>query len=406
MKKSTAHISLIVVLLTLVCLPRVSIDLYLPSLPTMLAELDTSPETLQLTLSLYMVGYAISMLICGPFSDRYGRKPVLVAGISVYIIATLVCVFSTSVWAVIAARVFQALGGASGTVIGRVMVRDQFDKTEQVRVLTYLSTGMALSPVIAPIVGGVIETYIGWRGNFVAFGIYASVALAMVFFLLRESHTKLNYDAINAGNILSSYKMLLGERYFMGYSLTISFAYCTYFAFISASPYLFQNTMGLSPIAYGVIFAISVTGYIVGSTLARKLSKKHDMDLLLNFSVLLNLIAAAALAACSMLAPKALLGIMVPMIVIMVTVGIIIPVCQVSVLQPYSKILATASGFFFFIQMIVAAVCGVIVGLLSHASPAPMAFVILASSVILGICFHTLIWRPKKQEFTLGDMKS
>lgn len=406
MRKNTAQTSLILVLMALVCLPRVSIDLYLPSLPSMLVDLDTRPETLQLTLSLYMVGYAISMLICGPFSDRYGRKPVLVAGISLYIVATIVCVVSTSAWAIIVARIFQALGGASGTVIGRVAVRDQFDKAEQVRVLTYLSTGMALSPVIAPIVGGVLQTYVGWRGNFVVLAIYGSIALASVLFLLRESHTRLNREATRAKSILSTYKRLLGERYFVGYSSTISLAYCTYFAFISASPYLFQTTMGFSPIAYGSIFAISVAGYIVGSTLARTMSKKHEIDVLLNIAILVNLAASAILTACALLIPQSIFGIVMPMIIIMVTVGMIIPICQVAVLQPYSDILATASGFFFFIQMIVAAVCGMVVGMLSHVSPGPMAIVILVSSVVLNISFRSIIWRPRKHEFALSEAKS
>lgn len=400
MTNKTANISFVAILLVLVCLPRISIDLYLPSLPTMIVDLDSNAETLQLTLSLYMVGFAVSMLICGPFSDRYGRKPVLLAGIATYIVATLVCIFSSSPWVIVIARIFQALGGASGTVIGRVMVRDQFDKSEQVRLLTYLSTGMALSPVVAPAVGGIIETYIGWRGNFVALAIYAAIALAMVLYMLRESHVDLNRDATNVKNILSSYKMLVSERYFMGYSLTISLGYCTYFAFISASPFLFQNAMGLSPIAYGFVFAASVTGYIAGSTLARKLSKKYEIDALINYSVIANLAASTLLAVCAVVLADEILGTIIPMIAIMVTVGVIIPACQVAVLQPYSKILATASGLFFFIQMIIAAACGVVVGNLSHESPLPMSMVILLSSIALVVSFRTLIWRHHKHART------
>jgi DHA1 family bicyclomycin/chloramphenicol resistance-like MFS transporter len=164
--------ALIAQLMLLVCLPRVAIDIYLPSLPSMIVDLASNSQTLQLTLSLYMVGYALSMLICGPFSDRYGRRLVLLVGIGIYLLATLVCMLSTSAAVIIVARILQAFGGAAGTVIGRVMVRDEYERLEQTRILTYLSTAMALSPVVAPVLGGVIETYAGWRGNFASLAAY------------------------------------------------------------------------------------------------------------------------------------------------------------------------------------------------------------------------------------------
>ncbi|PXX40658.1 MULTISPECIES: multidrug effflux MFS transporter [Burkholderia] len=367
-------------LMLVVCLPRVTIDAYLPSLPAMADALHGSDAQLQLTLTLYMVGYALSMLVSGPLSDRYGRRPVLVGGLCVYAIASVACALSTSIPAIIAARIFQALGGCSGTVIGRVIVRERFPTAMQATMLGRISAGMALSPVIAPLAGSAVAAWLGWRGVFGCLSAGGLIATAMVLRYLPETR---EYDVRPAPSrgLLRTYAGLLRERRFLRYSLAISFAYCTYYPFIAESSTLFQRQMGVSGPVYAAIFGLTVLGYLIGSSVFARASGRWKADSVIAAAAAVNLVGAAALWGCGAIATTAVAALVVPVFVVMITVGITIPACQFAVMQPYTKIAGTASGLFFFIQMAITATCGGVLAWLSDGTARPMILVTVCSSV-------------------------
>lgn len=161
----------LVLLTLLIALPRITLDLHLPALPAMADYLHSSDSQLQLTLTLYTVGSAISLLVAGPLTDRFGRRPVLLTGLFLYVVATVACALAESLPVLIIARLFQALGGCCTTVIGRVIVRDYFDRHEQARLLGLISMAMAVSPMAAPVLGSLMLPLINWRGLFVVLGI-------------------------------------------------------------------------------------------------------------------------------------------------------------------------------------------------------------------------------------------
>ncbi|WP_175942077.1 multidrug effflux MFS transporter [Burkholderia pyrrocinia] len=367
-------------LMLVVCLPRVTIDAYLPSLPAMADALHGSDAQLQLTLTLYMVGYALSMLVSGPLSDRYGRRPVLLGGLCLYVIASVACALSTSIPAIIAARIFQALGGCSGTVIGRVIVRERFPTAMQASMLSRISAGMALSPVIAPLAGSAIAEWLGWRGVFGWLAAGGLVATAMVLRYLPETRESETRPEPGPG-LLRTYARLLRERRFLRYSLAISFVYCTYFPFIAESSTLFQRQMGVSGSAYAAIFGLTVLGYLIGSSVFRRTSGRWNADAVIVAAAGVNLVGTAVLWGGGAVAPAAVAALVVPMFVVMITVGIAIPACQFAVMQPYTKIAGTASGLFFFIQMAITATCGGVLAWLSDGTARPMILVTVCSSV-------------------------
>ncbi|UVE68165.1 multidrug effflux MFS transporter [Burkholderia pyrrocinia] len=366
-------------LMLVVCLPRVTIDAYLPSLPAMADALHGTDAQLQLTLTLYMVGYALSMLVSGPLSDRYGRRPVLVGGLCVYAIASIACALSTSIPAIITARIFQALGGCSGTVIGRVIVRERFPTAMQATMLGRISAGMALSPVIAPLAGSAVAEWLGWRGVFGWLAAGGILATAMVLRYLPETR---EYDArqVPGRGLLRTYAGLLREHRFLRYSLAISFAYCTYYPFIAESSTLFQRQMGVSGPVYAAIFGLTVLGYLIGSSVFARTSGRWKADSVIVAAAAVNLVGAAALWVCSAIAPTAVAALVVPMFVVMIAVGIAIPACQFAVMQPYTKIAGTASGLFFFIQMAITAACGGVLAWLSDGTARPMIAVTAGAS--------------------------
>jgi len=368
-----------ILLLLVVCLPRLTIDAYLPSLPAMADALHASDAQLQLTLTLYMAGYAVSMLVCGPLCDRIGRRPVLIWGTLLYLFATLVCATASSAGTIIIARMFQALGGCSGTVAGRVIVRDQFDQRTQAAMLSRISMGMALSPIVAPLAGSLIDAALGWRWVFIGLGLLATVSLAMTGSLLPETR-----PLQASANILSTYRRLLSDRYFLRYALAISFVYCTYFPFVAESSVLLQRTMHLSATGYALVFGMTVIGYVGGSHGFRRLSASHSADRLISGAVLLNIAGAVMLVSATTLFPDSITAIVLPFIVIMLSVGVAIPACQFRVLQPYASITGSASGLFFFIQMALTAICSLVTSRLSDGSAAPMVYVTLGSSLAFG----------------------
>ncbi|PKB22846.1 multidrug effflux MFS transporter [Janthinobacterium sp. 64] len=365
------------IVLLLVCLSRISIDIYLPSLPAMADALHASDAQLQLTLSLFMAGSAASMLACGPLADRYGRRPVLLAGTAIYVLASIVCSVTSDVHVLIAARVLQAFGGCSGTIIGRVMVRDRFDAATQARMLGKISMVMGLSPIVAPLAGSVLDAAFGWRAVFGVLCLLGALSLGLIAAYVPETKPA---SVVPQGNTLALYRRLLGDRYFLRYALAIGCVYCTYFPFIAESSVLLQRGMHLTPHAYALVFALTVSGYIAGSSLFRALGPRLGADYMLGVAVLLNVAGAASLLLAGTLAPRHVASLVAPMLLVMVSVGMAIPACQLAVLQPYGDQAGSASGLFFFVQMLITAVCGAVIAAITDGSEKPLLWVTAAAS--------------------------
>lgn len=383
-------------LMLVVCLPRVTIDAYLPALPHMADALHASDAQLQLTLTWYMAGYALSMLAAGPLSDRYGRRPVLLGGLALYVLATLACALADGVGVLVAARVLQALGGCSGTVIGRVIVRERFPTAGQGTLLSRISTGMALSPVLAPLGGSVVADVLGWRGVFALLAAAGALAFALVLRHLPETQAP-RPAAAHERRLVRTWLMLLRDCRFLRYSLAIGFVYCTYFPFIAASSTLFQRGLHVSGHTYAAIFGVTVLGYVIGSNVFRRAGTRWPVDRLLAAAACINLCGALALSAASVAAPSGVaagvVAIVLPMFVVMVSVGIAIPACQFAVLQPFAGIAGTASGLFFFVQMALTAACGALQSRLDDGSAGP--FVVLTAGASFAFALVCACLRPR-----------
>lgn len=381
-------------LLVVVCLPRISIDLYLPALPAMADDLGASDAQLQLTLSLYMLGYALSMLLGGPLCDRYGRRPVLLAGTALFLVASLACMLAASVEMLMAARLLQALGGCCGTLVGRVMVRDRCAPEEQPRLLGLLSMGIALSPMLAPPLGSLIDHLLGWRGLFLCLSLVAAAAWLLMYKRLAETRPP-QLAPLLGKHLPRLYLRLLGERYFMRYSLAIGCLYCTYFPFILQSSALLQRQLGLSPTAYALVFAATVAGYLLGSRLFQRLGARHGADRLIARACLLNLAGAGLLLLARSLWPDSLWAIVLPMLALMFSVGLAIPACQLAILQPYAAVAGSASGLFFFIQMALTAGCGLLASLLADSLAGSLQALTGLFSLALALAWWGL--RPRQR---------
>nr|WP_315419354.1 multidrug effflux MFS transporter [uncultured Pseudomonas sp.] len=372
-----------VLLTVLIGLPRITLDMHLPALPAMADYFHTRDSQLQLILTLYTLGSAISLLVSGPLTDRFGRRPVLLAGLFTYVVATVACALADSLGVLIIARLFQALGGCCTTVIGRVIVRDYFDRHEQARLLGLISMAIAVSPMAAPVLGSLLLPLVNWRGLFVLLGLIGTVLYLVVYRRLPETRPP-EVAAAPPSNLLRIYAQLLRDRYFLRYSLAIGCVYSTYFPFISESSALLQRGFHLTATAYALVFAATISGYMLGANLFRRLVQRFEPDRLINAAIGLNVLGSLLLALATLALPQQWLAIVLPMVVIMVSVGMVIPACQLSVLQPYGAIAGTASGLFFFTQMFLTALSSWVTGLLSNGTSLPLVIMTaLASGLLL-----------------------
>jgi len=274
-----------------------------------------------------------------------------------------------------------------------VIVRDYFDRDEQARLLGLISMAMAVSPMAAPVLGSLMLPFIDWRGLFVLLGVIGAVLYLVVYRRLPETRPA-DVAAAPPGNLLRLYGQLLRDRYFLRYSLAIGCVYSTYFPFISESSALLQRGFHLSATAYALVFAATISGYMLGANLFRRLVRRFEPDRLIHAAIGLNVLGSVILAAATTAMPGQWLAIVLPMVVIMVSVGMVIPACQLSVLQPYGAIAGTASGLFFFTQMFLTAVSSWATGLLSDGTSQPLVIMTAVASALLAATWLTL-HKPK-----------
>jgi DHA1 family bicyclomycin/chloramphenicol resistance-like MFS transporter len=370
-------------LVLLVILPMLATDIYLPSLPQVEGELNASHAAVMLTLTAYMIGYALSLILSGLASDRYGRRIVIMVGISMYCISSLACAVSSSIESLVIFRFLQALGGGCGTLLARVVVRDMYDQQNQVRVLSYLSAGLALSPTLGPIIGGYLAVALGWRSPFVFLAAFSCVAWVMTLLLLNETHPAEKRHPVTLPAILKLYSELLRHRAFISYTLIISLAWSVYFSFLASSSFILQKIFGLSPIAYGVIFALTISGYIVGTIVTRKQIGRRSIDGMIKGASMVMLMATSLLALSTFLGGQNLTVMMVLIAVALAGVGVIFPTTQAAVMRPFPSNVGLVAGMFYAMEMFFGALTSLILGHVSSTTSALSMTVVMFGAALL-----------------------
>lgn len=386
----TAPTTAIAVLITtLVALGPLSTDFYLPALPSITAALGTDVASTQLTLSVFLVGFGVGQLAYGPLSDRFGRRPVLMVGLVVYVLASIACTVAPDIATLIAARFLQALGACAGPVLGRAIVRDIYGPQESARVLSYMSAAMALAPLVGPVFGGSLTVWFGWRATFVFLTLFSLVQAVLVWRMLDETNLHRDRDAIRPGRILSNFRSLLRDRLFRGVLMCNSCSYAGLFAFISGSPFVFINLFGFSPQAMGLAFGVMVSGFIAGTAASGRLSRRLGAARLLSTGAILAAIAGIAMLIVLLPGAHHPVSIMAPMWFFSCSIGLVMPNATAIGLAPYPRMAGAAASLMGSLQMGLAALVGVVVGHSLNASAAPMAIGVAAAG--LG-CLASYVW--------------
>jgi MFS transporter, DHA1 family, multidrug resistance protein len=269
---------LTVMLALLVALGPLSTDMYLPSLPAIARELEATTAQAQLTLSAFLLGFAVGQFVYGPVSDKVGRRPVLLAGLGIYLAASLACAFAPSIEALIAGRFLQAIGAAGPIVLARAMVRDLYEGPRAGRELSRIGAIMGLVPALAPILGGILQSLFGWRANFAATVLCGIGLGAAAFAALPETMRERSPGPLSFTAMLKGFGTLLRHPTYRVYVGLSGLSYGGLFAFISGSSFVLQGIYGLSEIAFALSFSFCVIGYISGTLLAQRLVGPRGLD--------------------------------------------------------------------------------------------------------------------------------
>ncbi len=356
----------------LTALGPLAVDMYLPSFPDIARLLATEPATVQLTLSLYMASYAIGQVVYGPLSDRYGRLPVMRAALAIYCVASLACALAPDIELLLAARMLQALGSSGAIVLARAIVRDLYSGARAGRELSLMGAIMALAPVLAPMIGGALQSAFGWRSHFVLHMAIGLTAAAVVWRKLPETMHSPS-GPLSPRAILSAYAEIARNRAVLAYVAMLAVSFAGVFAWISGSSFVLQEIYGLSALTYGLAFAAASGGYLAGTAIATRIVQPLGLDRTIG-------IGAASLAAGGLFAVAAIpLGgssailLIAAMALYAAGMGLVQPQTVAGAMMPFPQRAGTASSLLGVTQMVCAAVCGAIVGQLLGTSAWPVA---------------------------------
>ncbi len=382
-------------LAALVALGPLSTDMYLPALPGMANEFNTDSGKIQLTLSLFMAGFAFAQIVYGPLSDRFGRKPVLQFGLLLFVISSIGCALSTNINSLIFFRFLQALGGSAGPVLGRAMVRDIHGPENSGKVLSHIASAMALAPAIAPIAGGFMYIVWGWASMFwllTSFGILGSLLL---HFKIAESSPEEFRHPKSIKTIFKNYKALFKNRKYVGYTLTCTMSFAGLFSYLSGSSFVIIDYFSISEVGYGLLFSLVVIGYISGTLTGGKLSHSMGFKNLVALGSVICLLSGCLMLLFTLLSIQHVATIVIPMMFFMMGVGLVMPQSMAGALADYPHMAGSASGMLGFIQMSTAGSIGVIVGHGYNGTPLIMSAMI-ALMGLLTVIFYFLLVHPSE----------
>jgi DHA1 family bicyclomycin/chloramphenicol resistance-like MFS transporter len=354
-------------LVAMIGLGPFTMQVLVPSLPGIARDFGAPISSVQLSITLYLIGVAVGQLIYGPLSDRFGRRPLLMGGLAVHVVASLACALAPTIGWLVVARIVQALGACAGVVLARAVIRDAWPRDEAASVLGYVTMGMTIAPMVAPVLGSLLDASVGWRGGMLACLVFAlPLALAAWKRLPETLANPVKLPGLAA--IWAAYRSLWAVAGFRAYAGVTACSTGIFFAFLGGAPYVVVQGMGYSPQAFGVAFAVMSVLFAAGNWLAGTLSRRLGVIRMLTLGTSITTLGAVVALAAMVLAPPHILFFFLPMGVVALGNGMTQPNAIAAALSVRPQLAGTASALIGASQMGFGALMTFLVSLVEHGA--------------------------------------
>jgi DHA1 family bicyclomycin/chloramphenicol resistance-like MFS transporter len=376
------------ILVAISAIGPLALNIFIPSIPGLQKSFSIGYGTAQLTLTLYLLGLAVCQLGYGPLSDRYGRRPLLLGGMALFAVASIAAAIAPNIETLIIARLVQAIGGASGIVLARAMVRDVFDREKSASVISYITMAFVVAPMVAPILGGFIDNWAGWRTDFWLLAVVGAATLAAAWFKLPETHVN-RTGVSGAPGMLEGAARLFGLRQFLAYAATLAFTSTVFFAFLGGAPHVMIDILRRTPVEYGLWFVTVSGAYMFGNFLSGRYTQAVGIDRMISIGCAITMgggLLCLAAAVTGFLTPATLF---LPMALAGFGNGLTIPNGTAGAISVDPRITGAAAGWAGFAQMACGAAASQLVGSLQNNWPFAVFWVMAAGSA-LAIATHML----------------
>jgi DHA1 family bicyclomycin/chloramphenicol resistance-like MFS transporter len=374
-----------------------SIDLYLPALPVIAVDLHGTAGDIQLTLSAFMLAFGFGQIFYGPAGDRFGRRPVILGGVAIYVVTSIGCAFAMEASHLVLARFLQGLSACGGVVLARTMVRDLAERDQAARAMSLMMACTSIAPMLAPLIGGQILWFLGWRAVFWTLAVIGAVACTASYFWLPETLRPEYRQPLVLSAIIKRFGELIRHRAFMGYAFTTSFMFSALLSFISGSPFVFIEKYGVAPRDYGLIFGGMIVFMTIGSLLNARFVRLLGSDKILRYAVYVPLLSGAtAIVLGQIEARYGTIG-MWPIVICfapqIATISLIGPNAMALALQRYPHMAGTASSLMGVMQFGLGALFGAIVGQTYDGTIAPMTLAMGIAGILCFLSNRVLVGR-------------
>ena len=358
---------LIVLLIVVSSLNPVAINMFVPAMPDIMRGLRTDQASVQLVLSVYLFATSAAQLLLGPLSDRYGRRPVLIAGLAVFVVASIICTAAQSIEVLIAARVLQGFGGCVGIVLGRAIIRDRYERSEAAAMIGYVMMGFAISPMIGPAVGGLLNDVLGWRSIFGLLATLGLAVLALALLFLPETRTVPGPGSVRPG-MLKSLAVLSRLPAFWAYALTCAFGTAVFFSFLGGTPFVAIDMLGMTGTEYGLYFIFVPGGFMLGNFLTGRFGRRVGIFPLVVAGSAVALLAVLAMSLAFLAGWYHPLALFLPMYAIGFGNGLTLANALAGAVSVRPDLAGAASGFAGAMQVGFGGVATVVIGALLSAT--------------------------------------
>lgn len=385
-------LGIILLLAFLAAIGPLSIDTYLPSLPAIAADFSTSSAAAQQSVTAFFIGIAAGQLIAGPFSDRFGRRPILLIGFGLFFLACIACALAPNIETLIYARLLQGLAAAVSPAAGRAIVRDIWEGNEAARAMSFITMAMVVAPLLAPMIGGVIITYWEWRTIFWLLLIFAASALALVLIRLPETNGPEKRSGIRLPDYFRAYGVVLSQQQSWAYLLCGGFSLATMFAYITGSPFVYIEIFNVPEAYFGFFFGINVVGLFLGNLINARLVTRVGYLPMLIAGVSTTLIGALLLLFTSYFAIGGIVAVAAGLFIAIAPASMVGANSTVGLMNKFPRNAGAAMGLFGVAQFGLGAAASFMVGVFYTGTPVAMA---LAMTLTATCSFFAMLWLIK-----------